>query len=125
VEPSLHFLEESRRLAPSWPRQAAGEGEQSGVRMYQAGLQDFDPRNPGNSLEVGDVIGARDGWQHGYDVVWIQWCAGHLSDDQFILFLQRSKASLRQEGIIVVKENQTRFGDDKSLFDEEDSSLTR
>jgi protein N-terminal methyltransferase len=93
--------------------------------MYQTGLQDFDPRKPENSVQVGDIIGAEDGWEAGYDVVWIQWCAGHLSDEQFVIFLQRSKDSLREDGIIVVKENQTRYGAETALFDDDDSSLTR
>jgi protein N-terminal methyltransferase len=131
VEPSVHFVQRARRLAPSWPRiSSSGSSSsknipQSGVRTYQAGLQDFDPRNPGKSPQLGDTIGAKEGWEDGYDVVWIQWCAGHLSDEQFVSFLKRSKSSLREDGIIVVKENQTRLGLRQALFDEDDSTLTR
>lgn len=59
-----------------------------------------------------------------YDLVWLQWCVGHLTDDQLVHFLQRAKMVLTPgSGIIVVKENLSTS--DADLFDDEDSSVTR
>ena len=59
-----------------------------------------------------------------YDVIWTQWCVGHLSDAQLVTYLQHCKTALNPEGgFVVIKENITR--DDKDLFDEGDSSVTR
>mmetsp|Transcript_4069 Transcript_4069/g.10286 ORF Transcript_4069/g.10286 Transcript_4069/m.10286 type:complete len:209 (-) Transcript_4069:220-846(-) len=37
-----------------------------------------------------------------YDVVWIQWCIGHLTDDDCVAFLQICAQSLKPGGLIVV-----------------------
>lgn len=58
-----------------------------------------------------------------YDLVWTQWCVGHLTDEQLVGYLQRCKKTLSPDGIIVVKENITTTGADE--FDEEDSTVTR
>lgn len=60
-----------------------------------------------------------------YDLIWIQWCVGHLTDHQLVSFLERCKAALDVEkgGFIVVKENNSTSGKDD--FDEVDSSVTR
>lgn len=59
-----------------------------------------------------------------YDLVWTQWCLGHLTDDEVVLYLKRCKAALTPEtGLIVVKENLSSGEDD--LFDTLDSSVTR
>jgi protein N-terminal methyltransferase len=59
-----------------------------------------------------------------YDLIWTQWCLGHLTDEQVVRYLEVCKTVLKQEsGIIVVKENlSTGEGD---LFDDADSSVTR
>ena len=41
----------------------------------------------------------------GFDVVWIQWILGHLTDTDVLGLLCRSRAALRDGGTIVVKEN--------------------
>jgi hypothetical protein len=55
--------------------------------------------------------------------------SGHTSHSELVSFLQRSKASLRDESsLIIVKENTCEDGPDgspKEFLDEEDSSLTR
>ena len=64
----------------------------------------------------------------GYDVVWCQWCLGHLSDEQLVRFMKQAQASLRQGGIIVVKENccaEAKLGEPESVYDPDDSSITR
>ncbi|ROT36027.1 DUF858-domain-containing protein [Sodiomyces alkalinus F11] len=60
-----------------------------------------------------------------YDLVWNQWCLGHLTDGQLVAYLRRCKAALRPggEAFIVVKENLSTSGRD--LFDDVDSSVTR
>ncbi|KAL2020574.1 hypothetical protein VTK56DRAFT_8162 [Thermocarpiscus australiensis] len=79
-----------------------------GVRtIFNMGLEDWQPA---------------EGIQ--YDLIWIQWCVGHLTDEQLVRFLQRCKTSLNPDGgVIVVKENNSTSGTDE--FDEVDSSVTR
>lgn len=58
-----------------------------------------------------------------YDLVWTQWCVGHLTDEQLVSYLERCKGALTTEGFIVIKENLSTSGQD--VFDELDSSVTR
>lgn len=58
-----------------------------------------------------------------YDLIWVQWCVGHLTDDQLVEFLERCQTVLNPEGFIVFKENLSTSGAD--LFDDLDSSVTR
>jgi protein N-terminal methyltransferase len=59
-----------------------------------------------------------------YDLIWNQWCLGHLTDQQLVQYLQRCRASLEpSDGWIVIKENLSSGNAD--LFDEVDSSVTR
>ncbi|KAM0347398.1 hypothetical protein ACHAPU_004919 [Fusarium lateritium] len=59
-----------------------------------------------------------------YDLIWIQWCIGHLTDQELLEFLERCKTVLEKEnGLIVFKENLSTWGHDK--FDELDGSVTR
>ncbi|KAG6007679.1 hypothetical protein E4U21_005639 [Claviceps maximensis] len=75
--------------------------------IYNVGLQDWHP-----------PPGAK------YDIIWTQWCLGHLKDDDVVTYLQTCKLALRLEsGVIVIKENLSTSGRD--LFDETDSSVTR
>ncbi|KAL3281047.1 hypothetical protein HHI36_004271 [Cryptolaemus montrouzieri] len=73
--------------------------------FYCSGLQDFEP-NPGK-----------------YDVIWMQWVLGHLTDSDLIKFFESSKKGLKPNGVIIVKENVTSH--DKVELDEKDSSFTR
>lgn len=58
-----------------------------------------------------------------YELVWTQWCVGHLTDEQLVQYLERCKSVLTPEGLIVVKENLSTSGVD--VFDDVDSSVTR
>lgn len=58
-----------------------------------------------------------------YDLIWNQWCLGHLTDTQLIVYLEKCSKMLNHEGWIVVKENMSTSGED--LFDDLDSSVTR
>ena len=40
-----------------------------------------------------------------FDLVWFQWCIGHLTDDEFVTLLNRFKTKLNQNGLIVIKDN--------------------
>ena len=40
-----------------------------------------------------------------YDLVWVQWVLGHLTDADVVLLLQRSRAALTSGGFLVVKDN--------------------
>lgn len=63
-----------------------------------------------------------------YDLVWNQWCVGHLTDLQLVGYLRRCGEALRRDeggkvtGWIVVKENLT---SEEDVYDETDSSVTR
>lgn len=125
------------------------------VTVVQGTLQAFDPRlapgTDGNGLLLGRVgytpsaptaSSATDSEEVGYDVIWCQWCLGHLSDTDLVSFFQRARAALRNRSsntgstktyysnnsVIVVKENTCREedpGEPRVVFDETDSSLTR
>ena len=38
-----------------------------------------------------------------YDLIWIQWCIGCLTDDDLVLFMEQCKAGLAAGGVIVIK----------------------
>ncbi|KAI1823557.1 alpha-N-methyltransferase NTM1 [Xylaria intraflava] len=82
-------------------------------RIFNVGLEDWRPD------ETGDVY---------YDVIWIQWCLGYLTDAQVGTYLAYCKSVLsigddgKTKGIIVIKENVCN-GED--AFDEQDSSVMR
>uniref|UniRef100_A0A1I7ZRR2 Alpha N-terminal protein methyltransferase 1 n=1 Tax=Steinernema glaseri TaxID=37863 RepID=A0A1I7ZRR2_9BILA len=61
--------------------------------------------------------------ENTYDVVWVQWVTGHLTDPHFIDFFARCKASLREGGVVVFKDNIG--GREEPEFDAEDNSWTR
>lgn len=63
-----------------------------------------------------------------YNLIWLQWCVGHLTDTQLVAFLRRCRdvlaaATPDSPAAIVVKENNTTTAAD--LFDDLDSSVTR
>ena len=80
--------------------------ESSRIEKYICcGLQDFVPE------------------EGRYDVVWSQWVLGHLTDEDLVTYLKRSRKGLNENGIIVIKENFT--NSETPDFDENDSSFTR
>ncbi|KAE9374535.1 hypothetical protein N431DRAFT_405309 [Stipitochalara longipes BDJ] len=58
-----------------------------------------------------------------YDLIWNQWCLGHLTDAQLTTYLAKCQKVLKSDGLIIVKENMCTGGED--VFDELDSSVTR
>ncbi|XP_066453154.1 N-terminal Xaa-Pro-Lys N-methyltransferase 2 [Eleutherodactylus coqui] len=57
-----------------------------------------------------------------YDVIWMQWVSGHLTDKDLLIFLLRCKNALKDKGLIFLKDNVAREG---CRIDPIDSSLIR
>ncbi|XP_018523346.1 N-terminal Xaa-Pro-Lys N-methyltransferase 1 [Lates calcarifer] len=79
------------------------EGKRVG-NYFCSGLQDFVPESG------------------RYDVIWIQWVIGHLTDDHLVEFLRRCQKALRPNGLIIIKDNVSYEG---VVPDEVDSSVCR
>lgn len=80
-------------------------GDSSRTTRICVGLQDFAPE-PGT-----------------YDMIWIQWVVGHLHDLDFIKFFKNCARGLKENGIIVLKDN---IAEDWTfVVDKQDSSVSR
>ena len=141
LEPVESFVQEALSRARSsasgslksgaWPGLADGS---KSVTILQGTLQDFHPLMPHRAHFL-DRIGYQsprpaDEIGEGFDVIWCQWCLGHLSDPDLVAFFKRCSESLKKhpQAVIVVKENICADSDDgtpQEIFDEQDSSLTR
>lgn len=110
------------------------------VTLLQGTLQAFVPARPLEGATLLDRVGyappqsdahGDDETESKFDVVWCQWCLGHLSDADLVSFFRRCRDALRdpQESVVVVKENLCKDGEGgeapRMVFDESDSSLTR
>lgn len=115
VEPVKKFTDE---LVQASSQEEEGESAQKGKigEVINLGLQDWVPE-PGV-----------------YDLIWTQWCLGHLTDAQLVTYLERCKEGLRSQmddegqvrnSWIVVKENMSTNIWNKDIYDDEDSSVTR
>src|ERR1700722_16558676 len=68
-------------------------------------LQSFDPAQPRFSSSATQLLGRvgylpeADDTDSGFDVIWCQWCLGHVSDTDLLAFFARG------ESVIVVKED--------------------
>jgi len=67
-----------------------------------------------------------------YDLIWVQWCLGHLTDKQAVEFLRTAGSALTGydgedecPGWIMVKENLSTDEQGEDVFDDIDSSVTR
>lgn len=74
--------------------------------IYTVGLEDWNPEKE-------------------YDLVWMQFCVGHLTDRQLVECFCRCRDALSDGGIMVVKENMSTNPDKTDMYDEVDSSVTR
>lgn len=77
---------------------------------------------------VGDIyITGLEAWQptKRYNLIWNQWCLGHLTDQQLVSYLQRCGRALAEGGWIGVKENLSTHSFGEDIYDEVDSSVTR
>ncbi|KAK4488070.1 hypothetical protein RD792_003812 [Penstemon davidsonii] len=71
LEPVSHFLDAARiNLAPE---NLMVTEDYKAVNFFCVPLQEFTPE------------------PKRYDVIWVQWCIGHLSDDDFVSFFKRAK----------------------------------
>jgi protein N-terminal methyltransferase len=100
------------------------------VTFFKGALQSFDPTAPGTPLDRVGYLPPDDdnNTESKFDVIWCQWCLGHLKDDDLVRFLERSKKALRDaKSLIVVKENlcSEPKNEPTTVFDEEDSTFTR
>ncbi|XP_071717071.1 alpha N-terminal protein methyltransferase 1 [Rutidosis leptorrhynchoides] len=102
LEPVSHFLEAARENLS--PENLSVSEEHKAANFYCTPLQEFTP-------DAGR-----------YDVIWVQWCIGHLADDDFVSFFKRAKAGLKPGGLFVLKENLARSG---FVLDNDDKSITR
>ncbi|MCJ1306377.1 Alpha N-terminal protein methyltransferase 1 [Agyrium rufum] len=98
VEPVEKFAQEVRGAKPSGPGKVG--------TIYVSGLESWQP-------------------DEEYDLIWNQWCLGHLRDDQLVQYLRRSAAALAENGIIVVKENMSTDATGADKYDDIDNSVTR
>ncbi|KAF2856757.1 hypothetical protein T440DRAFT_462983 [Plenodomus tracheiphilus IPT5] len=118
VEPVKKFTDELVQSLGNG--EYAGDGEAKGGKgqvgaVINLGLQDWIPE------------------EGAYDLIWNQWCLGHLTDAQLVVYLRRCTAGLRKArdgedkvaAWIVVKENLSTDIRHKDIYDEEDSSVTR
>ncbi|RAH49863.1 N-terminal protein methyltransferase [Aspergillus brunneoviolaceus CBS 621.78] len=146
---SRTFLNKVRRLIPDCPTEgklARGVDCGAGVGRVTAGLlahvcTTVDAVEPvdkfiqlirDSSLKrdgvVGDIytLGLED-WHPDkrYDLIWTQFCVGHLTDRQLAEYFVRCRGALTETGVLVVKENQSTDPRGEDMFDEEDSSVTR
>jgi protein N-terminal methyltransferase len=81
----------------------------SGVgEIFNTGLEDWSPKITSD---------------RNYDLIWNQWCLGHLTDAQLVIYLEKCSKLLNENGFFIVKENMSTAGED--VFDEIDSSVTR
>ncbi|KAL4871091.1 hypothetical protein BDV12DRAFT_37649 [Aspergillus spectabilis] len=77
---------------------------------------------------VGDVyVQGIESWVPGkrYDLVWTQFCVGHVTDVQLVDYLVRCRDALTETGILVLKENISTDFEGMDMYDDEDSSVTR
>ena len=103
----LHVAKEVDVVEPMAKFTAALQGKKGVRSIFNVGLEEWRPT---------------EGVQ--YDLIWAQWCVGHLTDEELVAFLERCKTVLRSvDGVIVLKENLSTQGAD--LFDDVDSSVTR
>ena len=102
---SVDLLEQNPKFVEEAPAYLGTEKAAKVEKFICSGLQSFTPE------------------QKHYDVIWIQWVLGHLTDEDFVAFFKRCKLGLKENGIIVVKENIS-FHDEPE-FDQKDSSYTR
>ncbi|WRT64425.1 uncharacterized protein IL334_001357 [Kwoniella shivajii] len=107
------------------------------VRFIKRGLQGLDPKYPAEGGEDVGLVGISNSGEEGcmvdqviYDVIWCQWCLGHMSHSDLVDFLRLARAALREgdDHYVFVKENccdDAAGGVGQEFLDEEDSSLTR
>jgi len=97
-------VEPSPRLISSAP-DYLGDQYSSKCRYFCKGLQDFEPK------------------EDSYDIIWIQWVIGYLTDDDLVDFLKRCSVGLRKGGVLALKDNTCE--QEAFIIDRDDASSTR
>ncbi|XP_054796603.1 alpha N-terminal protein methyltransferase 1-like isoform X3 [Prosopis cineraria] len=85
LEPVSHFVEAVRETLTSGNQMDSDIHK--AVNFYCVPLQDFTP-----DTQI-------------HDIIWIQWCIGHLTDEDFVSFFKRAIVGLKPGGFVVLKEN--------------------
>lgn len=96
----VDLIEELSATSSSYIGTDDGVGEK-----FVEGLQTFEPP------------------ERKYDVIWIQWVSGQLTDQDLTSFLQRCIKGLAPDGTIVIKESVSQGG--KTVYHETDGCWTR
>jgi len=142
LEPVDTFITQAIDLSPSW---RGINNNSKSVTFLQGTLQSYDPSSSRTSPNV--KLLARKGYSgdsetdSAFDVIWCQWCLGHLSNPDLVTFFCQCKRALRQNtnngdhsdekrspAVIVVKENvcpDAEDGGPDQSYDSEDFSFTR
>lgn len=100
---NVTLVEQTEKFLETAKNEFGQEGLSDRLDFIPIGLQDFYPK------------------KGEYDLIWIQWVLTHLTDDDLVSFIKRSKESL-DGGYIGIKENICHAGTE---YDDEDSSCTR
>lgn len=77
---------------------------------------------------IGDIyVTGLESWSpvKKYDLIWCQWCVGHITDVQLVEYISRCRAALTEKGIMVIKENISTDPNGDDMYDDLDSSVTR
>lgn len=123
VEPVEKFAAKLRESQGS----AEEEGKKKGKlgHLYVVGLENWVPWSDDHAEGADTSVGSEDEEGRAYDIIWNQWCLGHLTDRQLVDYLRRCKRFLSSNGFIVIKENVSTDSGGQDIYDEVDSSVTR
>ncbi|QKX54593.1 uncharacterized protein TRUGW13939_01681 [Talaromyces rugulosus] len=109
VEPVEKFADVLRQATSSSSSSSSPHSDTSSTSrdIYVTGLENWIPTK-------------------NYDLIWCQWCVGHITDAQLTTYLLRCRESLiATGGIMVVKENISTDPNGEDMYDDLDSSVTR
>ncbi|KAL9616028.1 MAG: hypothetical protein Q9160_009054 [Pyrenula sp. 1 TL-2023] len=121
VEPVEEFASVVRRHAHDEHNSSLPDGSGKVGEIFVCGLEDW---GPSPSAPRAHGKGSESGGE-GYDLIWNQWCLGHLRDLPLTQYLSRASLALAPGGFIVVKENISTDPMGRDMYDEVDSSVTR
>lgn len=149
LQGSKNFLTKVRRLLPAIPpsgKFSLGADCGAGVGRVTEGflshvcevvdavepVQKFTDVLQESKLKQDGVVGdiytvGLENWypEKKYDLIWTQWCVGHLTDAQLIEYIARCRTSLTESGLVVLKENLSTDPQGQDMYDDVDSSVTR
>lgn len=125
VEPVKKFTDELQS------EKTVQEIEEHGARLsriFNVGLEDWDPfSSPSTTLVENTKTSTEQQHTKPYDLVWAQWCVGHLPDSALVKFLRETVPQILTPttGLLVIKENLSTHKNGEDEFDMEDSQVTR